>query len=41
MKECNLDCYFEHEGFCSLKEHNINPSICRAKTNNDIKAWVD
>lgn len=40
MKECNLDCYCQHEGFCTLKEmYNINPNVCKAKTDDDLREY--
>ncbi len=35
-KECQLDCEYQHEGFCIAYTDGINPDICKAKTNDDL-----
>lgn len=38
MKECNLDCSLQHEGYCTLEiQYGINPETCKAKTNEDLE----
>ena len=36
MKECNLECDLQHEGFCASKEYGFNPESCKAKYDNDL-----
>lgn len=40
MKECNLNCYAQHEGYCCFNElcpHiDFDPNDCDAETNEDL-----
>ena len=38
MKKCNLDCEYQHEGYCiaDLCIENFNPTECLAKTYDDL-----
>lgn len=36
MKECLLNCAFQHEGFCIGLENGFNPKNCKAKTDDDL-----
>ena len=40
MKECNLDCDAQHEGYCIFNELypgvDFDPEECTAKTNDDL-----
>jgi len=37
MKKCNLDCEYQHEGYCIADVViGLNPNECTAKTNNDL-----
>jgi len=41
LKECNLDCEYQHEGYCivdlCIKDFNTND--CKAKTNDDLLSY--
>ena len=38
MKECNLDCEYQLEGYCiaDLCIEGFNPDDCQAKSNDDL-----
>ena len=38
MKRCNLDCEYQHEGYCigDLCISGLEPEKCTAKTNDDL-----
>lgn len=41
MKNCNLDCEYQHEGCCiaDLCIEGFKPEDCKAKTNDDLMSY--